>query len=732
MSETSVGKGVLTVEADTSKLGDQIDKGVGDAAKRANDRLAKTGDELTNYGKKGLLATAGLATGLFGLASAASDLGETISASEVIFGDGASAVAKFGDEAARSAGLSKQAAIDGANTLGTFGKAAGLAGADLATFSTDLVQLAGDLASFKNTSPEQAIEAIGAALRGESEPIRAYGVLLDDATLKQRAMEMGIYDGNGALSAQQKILAASQEIFAQTTDAQGDFERTSDSMANQVRILKAEAMNLAASFGESVLPAAKDLLGIGLSLVGMFNDLPGPVKTVIGQTLVFGTAIGGAASGALYLAGKITGLVSSFRGLASGSLAAKSALAGVAFVGTAAVLTYAAIADEKAQAKAITDEFAQALHDEAAGQRDALKAAIARQIADKDLIESGRELGITAADIAAAIQGKQVPAFDRLNAAVDEAKRGHAGWDLVNTRLNDSIGVGYQQVGVFLERVNDLTVSMGAATEQVAAQTEAEEALGIETDTAADSVDDLTTATNKLNPATRASATEVYGWRLEAQAADEQARALAQSLADDKMQFELLVGTLSNDKSLLNLETSFNNIETAAAEAFTAAADGSKTAEQASIDYQLEVIALKEQVAQYAREVLGLPAEQITKMLAQIDEGAYAAVESRLQFLSRNRPIVIGGQIVGSELRDLLEGRKERGGSVRAGSAYLVGEKRPEVFVPDRNGTIVPSVPQYMATTGTGGGPTVSIENAYFNNGNDAAGLASALLFKLN
>ena len=189
--------------------------------------------------------------------NAASDLEESMSKNNVIFGDAASAVSSFADEAARALGQSKTQALAAASTFGTFGKAAGLAGQELATFSTDFVTLASDLASFNNTTPEDAINAIGAALRGESEPLRRYGVLLNDATLKAAALELGIYDGIGALTAQQKVLAAQKVIYEQTTDAQGDFARTSDGLANQQRILAAQVENLQAKFGELLLPVFK-------------------------------------------------------------------------------------------------------------------------------------------------------------------------------------------------------------------------------------------------------------------------------------------------------------------------------------------------------------------------------------------------------------------------------------------------------------------------------------------
>ena len=98
------------------------------------------------------------------------------------------------------------------------------------------------------------MQAIGAALRGESEPLRRYGVMLDDAALKAEAMAQGIYDGKGPLTQQQKILAATGAIFKQTADAQGDFAKTSGGLANQQRIFKAQLANVVTTIGTKLLP----------------------------------------------------------------------------------------------------------------------------------------------------------------------------------------------------------------------------------------------------------------------------------------------------------------------------------------------------------------------------------------------------------------------------------------------------------------------------------------------
>lgn len=246
--------GVNEAESSLSKFG----KGLGGTGGSVG-KFGKSVDGLSSQMSKGL-ALGALAGGAIlakfagDAVSAASDLNEVVSKSEVVFGDSAKAVQDFAATAAKSMGQSKREALDAASTFAIFGKSAKLSGADLVKFSTDFVGLASDLASFSNTSPEEAITAIGAALRGENEPIRKYGVLIDDARLRQRAMTLGIYDGNGALNAQQKVLAAQAEIMAQTTDAQGDFARTSGGLANQQRILKAEMENLKAAIGQRLLP----------------------------------------------------------------------------------------------------------------------------------------------------------------------------------------------------------------------------------------------------------------------------------------------------------------------------------------------------------------------------------------------------------------------------------------------------------------------------------------------
>jgi len=248
----------------------------------------------------GFVAALGLKEGIEFLGDAVTKAGEfqdTVSATGVILDkDALPALEEFADSAATGFGASKQVALEAVNTFATFGKSAGLAGQDLQSFSTDLTQLAGDLASFRGGTTEDAITAIGAALRGESEPIRRYGVLLDDATLKQKALELGIISTTKqALTPQQRVLAANASIFEQTTDAQGDFLRTQDGFKNSTQALQAEFENITIELGEKLLPALTavarfirdtlvptfDFLGDAASFVGsIVNPFGGVVDRI--------------------------------------------------------------------------------------------------------------------------------------------------------------------------------------------------------------------------------------------------------------------------------------------------------------------------------------------------------------------------------------------------------------------------------------------------------------------
>jgi len=264
MATKGIGRPLtILLKADTSGLG----KGLQDA----QTKLKKFGGELEQLSRKATIVFAGVAAAGYKVVQSASDLNESISKSNVIFGSSAKAIQGWAATADQALGLSQTAALEAAGNFAILGQSAGLTGVQLNTFSTDLTGLAADLASFNNTTTDEAITALAAGLRGESEPLRRFGVLLSESAVQAKAMEMGLAATAKELTDQDKVLARNALILEQTTLQQGDFARTADGAANQQRILAAEIENSRAAIGEGLLPAYRDLLTQLVKVVEFFG-----------------------------------------------------------------------------------------------------------------------------------------------------------------------------------------------------------------------------------------------------------------------------------------------------------------------------------------------------------------------------------------------------------------------------------------------------------------------------
>jgi phage-related protein len=230
-------------------------------ARRDLDDLSKAFDD---FGKQAAaafaIAGAAVTAGINKSVHAFSDLHEATTATRELFGDAADGILDFAKKADTGLGLSQRNALEAAAQFGLFGKEAGLTGDELVKFSTTLVALGADLASFKNTSPEQALNAIGSALAGQIRPLRNYAVLLSAAAVEQEAFNMGLFSGKGEITANAKTLATYSLIMKQSTTQQGDFIRTSEDLANAERVFAAQVENATAALGESFYPIAKSTM----------------------------------------------------------------------------------------------------------------------------------------------------------------------------------------------------------------------------------------------------------------------------------------------------------------------------------------------------------------------------------------------------------------------------------------------------------------------------------------
>lgn len=190
-----------------------------------------------------------------------SDLAESQSKVNVVFGQSAKVINDFAAHSAESLGLSTQKALEATSTYGNLFQAFGVGQSSAATMSTSLVQLAGDLASFNNASPDDVLLALRSGLSGEAEPLKRYGIAINDARLKQEAFNMGLYNGKGNLDITAKSQAAYALIMKDSSLAQGDYARTASGVANTTRSLKANFEDVAAQIGTYLIPMMQQLLG---------------------------------------------------------------------------------------------------------------------------------------------------------------------------------------------------------------------------------------------------------------------------------------------------------------------------------------------------------------------------------------------------------------------------------------------------------------------------------------
>jgi hypothetical protein len=223
---------------------------------------------------------------------AASNMEESLSKVRVVFGDGAAAVEKFGASAAVNMGISNQAALEAAGTYGNLFQAFGLGQGESQKMSMSLVQLAGDMASFNNTSIDDAILALRSGLSGETEPLKKFGVALSDVRLKAEAAAMGLGTYSGTLPPAIKSQAAYSLIMKDTTLAQGDYARTAEGTANTMKTMGAQFEDAKVALGEALMPAFRSLLGVLNKIIPMLKALGNFFKNNKDEIKAFAIVVG--------------------------------------------------------------------------------------------------------------------------------------------------------------------------------------------------------------------------------------------------------------------------------------------------------------------------------------------------------------------------------------------------------------------------------------------------------
>jgi hypothetical protein len=491
------------------------------------------------------------------------------------------------------------------------------------------------------------------------------------------------------------VLAAQAEILAQTGDAQGDFARTSDGLANQQRIFAAELQNTKDTIGAAVLPAMQTLVGAAGDVFGAFNALPEGVQQASGSIAAFGVAALGIAGVTSTVVGQLIKMRDTFSkvdavtGVRTFSTLSKS-LAGVGVAIGVASIAYQIYSNRKQEAEERTNDLADALLGEASAQNEALAELASNDKQVKRFLESQKSLSLATEDLTEFIREGTGAAGDIAEAwatAEESADGTFPTLDAFAEQLGLGTDATYEQIAALRDFVLQLLELRSGELDRAETQALVNDVTGLGAEGTrdyADAISETIPFVDKINKAFEVS--EVV-------------------IDDMNAALDTLQGNLDDRAAWRNMKESLDELqETIADNESTWMELGEKTDDAV------------EATARYIEAADHIPAEKKTELITMLDQGALNMVLLIMDDLEKgvNVPVRFQGQgLVGFE-------KRAKGGPVRAGEPYIVGEEGPELVVPSQSGTVLtagetraalsPVSGSGMATgAGSGSGITVNI-----------------------
>ena len=224
-----------------------------------------------------------------------SDLAEVQNVVDVTFTTMSDKVNEFAKNAMTSAGLSETMAKQYVGTFGAMSKSFGFSEAQAYDMSTALTQLTGDVASFYNISQDLAYIKLKSVFTGETETLKDLGVVMSQSALDQYALANGYGKTTSAMTEQEKVALRLAFVQDQLSAASGDFIRTSDSWANQVRVMQLQLQSLKATVGQGLINIFTPVLKVINVLLGKLATLANAFKSF--TELITGKKSSGQTSG---------------------------------------------------------------------------------------------------------------------------------------------------------------------------------------------------------------------------------------------------------------------------------------------------------------------------------------------------------------------------------------------------------------------------------------------------
>ncbi len=240
----------------------------------------------------------------------ASDITESLNKVDVAFGESSEAVKRFADESLKTYGIARGTALDMAATYGDMGTSMGLTQEQAADMAISLTGLAGDLASFKNIGIDQAATALNGIFTGETESLKTLGVVMTQTNLDAYALANGFGKTTSKMTEAEKVQLRYRYVTKATRNAEGDFYETQHLAANSMRIVQEGVKELAAGFGELLLPSVTSIIQNVIKVIDWLNGLDEGQKKMIVTIIALVAAVSP-------VAGLISAAATAFLGLSA-------------------------------------------------------------------------------------------------------------------------------------------------------------------------------------------------------------------------------------------------------------------------------------------------------------------------------------------------------------------------------------------------------------------------------
>lgn len=319
----AIQREVIKTEEELKKVNKQLKemdwKGTTDKLDKFGNKSVEIGKNLTTKVTLPILAAGGAAYKM------AADAEDAIGATDQIFKGAAGGVKEWASNLESYYGIATGEAHEYANMMGTMlVNIGGLTEEEAAKQAETLIELAGDLTAMYGGTTADAVQALTGALKGNNTMLDNYGMAANDASIKTKAFEMGLYSGKGEMDLATKQAATLALIMEQSGAAQGQAAREAEGASGSMRAMATEVKNLSIEFGQVLLPLITPLIAGLKDLIKWFGDLsPGTKKVVVGVLAVL-AAIGPL----LIIVGKLSLAVSSIITLFGAGGAAAGVLGG--------------------------------------------------------------------------------------------------------------------------------------------------------------------------------------------------------------------------------------------------------------------------------------------------------------------------------------------------------------------------------------------------------------------